>query len=114
MREQRPLATAPNHSSHLAERVDATIGRMYQDGLLDRPRRGHYLLSTMGRGHARALRKPGVADRAGTVPRSSASVANGRPRDAGRGQPRSVGSLPSWAAGLGVGRWRAYRPKVRA
>lgn len=108
LREQRPLSTNPTHPTHLAERVDATIGQMHRDGLLERPRRGYYALSSVGRRRARELgqaraaaRKPARATRTPqrTTPTRTAA-AGGAP----------AGPLPTWAVRMPVGRWQPFKP----
>lgn len=105
LRHQPPLATSPTHSTHLGERTDATVGRMFADGLLDRPRRGYYALSAAGRREARkraaaTKRPPGTGSLRGAA----------RPTGAGGQAPSAPGPLPVWAHEIGVGRWRPFEP----
>jgi hypothetical protein len=104
LRQQRPLATSPTHSTHLAERADATIGQMHREGLLERPSRGRYKLSRDGQRRARAL-----SDMSLTKGAPARAVAQSpRPR-AGLSKP-TPDLLPRWAMGMSVGRWRPFTP----
>src|SRR4051794_7096672 len=110
LREQRPLATNPTHPSHLGERVDATIGQMHRDGLLDRPRRGYYVLSGAGRRQARKLSR----ERARQVSRVPARARRSAPRASSPSAPNGGGAvgaaLPRWAIRMPVGRWQPFAP----
>lgn len=109
LREQRPLATNPTHPTHLAERVDATIGQMYRDGLLVRPRRGYYALSTAGRRRARKLGKARAAVRTpARAPRRPVHTTSTRAATS----PAPHGGLPTWAVQLPVGRWQSFEPII--
>lgn len=109
LRDQKPLSPNATHrNSHLAERVDATIGQMHRDGLLERPRHGYYTLSAAGRRQARELgpvragaRTP---SRATQAPRRAAST---RPAAA---SPAPAGPLPTWALQMPVGCWQPFEP----
>src|SRR4051794_14012979 len=109
LREQRPLATNPTHPTHLAERVDATIGQMHRDGLLDRPRRGYYALSAVGRRRARQLTRPGQQRRSRqrARPRPPEAPASSRHNAADEG---TRNALPKWAVHMPVGRWQPFEP----
>src|SRR4051794_12667152 len=94
VREQRPLATSPTHPTHLAERVDATIGQMHRDGLLERPRRGYYTLSATGRRRARELGRGRAPVRRPARSRADPRQPLQRPPAVGQAPPHA---MPTWA-----------------
>jgi hypothetical protein len=113
LRDQKPLATNPTHRTHLGERVDATVGRLYADGLLERPRRGWYTLSAKGRREAHKLTAGATPPGGGTQthpPGGAAAKPAGDGKNSGAATGQGLG-LPSWAAALPVGRWRPYVPR---
>jgi hypothetical protein len=115
VREQRPLGTDPAQATHLGQRIYETVGQMHADGLLDKPRRGYYLLSADGRRAARSLRGRRSVDSEGAPVRAARHSSRARRPAAVDGLKEervALGAkrtLPNWVSELKVGRWRPYR-----